>query len=152
MSRVRDILAAKGSGVLTITPDTRVLRVAQRMWTEQVGAFVVSSDGRHLDGLIVERDLVHGLARHGPDLLTLPAAAVMTRAVRTCGLDDSVRSVMAAMTRARVRHLPVLDRGQVCGIISIGDVVKACIDDADLEASVMRDAYLAHRSRLTSPA
>jgi CBS domain-containing protein len=148
MSRVRDVLATKGTHVHTVEPGMSVARVAQRMRAEQVGAFVVSSDGEHIDGLIVERDIVFGAARHGPDVLDMPAAAVMTRAVQTCKPDDTVRAVMADMTRARVRHLPVVEHGRLRGIISIGDLVKTCIDDADLEASVMRDAYLTQRAGL----
>jgi CBS domain-containing protein len=148
MSRVRDVLQAKGDRVRTVTPDTPVVRVAQRMRTEQIGAFVVSSDARRLEGLISERDIVWGIARHGEAALELPASAVMARAVLTCRLDDTVRSVMGEMTRARVRHLPVLEEGELRGIISIGDVVKACIEDAELEVGVMRDAYLVQRASL----
>ena len=75
---------------------------------------------------------------------------LMTRAVLTCKPDDTVRAVMADMTRARVRHLPVVEHGRLRGIISIGDVVKTCVDDADLEASVMRDAYLTQRAKLAA--
>ena len=148
MSRVRDVLADKGADVLTVDPATPVLRVAQRMFAEQIGAFVVSPDRRRLDGLVVERDIVFGLARHGGAVLDLPVSAVMTRAVITCDPDDTVRSVMAEMTRSRVRHLLVVEHGRLRGIVSIGDVVKACIDDADLETNVMRDAYLMERARL----
>lgn len=150
MSRVRDILDAKGERVLTVDPHTPVARVAQRMRAEQIGAFVVSVDGHRLDGLVVERDIVFGLARYGPEVLDMPTSAVMTRAVITCRPDDTVRSAMTAMTRSRVRHLPVVERGHLRGIISIGDLVKACIDDADLEANVIRDAYLVQRARLTT--
>jgi CBS domain-containing protein len=150
MSRVRDILATKGGEVLTVEPSTPVLRVAQRMFAEQIGAFVVSPDGQRLDGLVVERDIVFGLARHGDAVLNLPVSAVMTRAVITCHPDDTVRSAMTEMTRSRVRHLLVVEDGRLRGIISIGDVVKASIDDADLEANVMRDAYLMRRAGLSS--
>jgi CBS domain-containing protein len=147
MSRVRDVVHAKGERVLMVTPDTRVVRVAQRMREEQVGAFVVSSDGHRLDGLITERDIVFGIARRGEAVLALPAASLMSRAVHTCRADDTVRSVMTTMTDAKVRHLPVVEHGQVRGIISIGDVIKSYVDEIDLEANVMRDAYLAHRAR-----
>lgn len=147
MSRVSDVLRAKGERVLMVTPETPVMEVAQRMREERVGAFVVSSDGRRVEGLITERDIVFGLARYGEATLTLRASALMSQAVHTCRFDDSVRSVMTTMTNSRVRHLPVVEHGEVCGIISIGDVTKTFIDETDLEARVMRDAYLAHRSR-----
>ena len=78
----------------------------------------------------------------------MPVSAVMSKLPATCESDDTVRSAMAQMTRERVRHLPVVDHGQLRGIISIGDVVKASIDDAELETNVMRDAYLTERARL----
>jgi CBS domain-containing protein len=150
MSHVRDVLATKGERVLTVEPTTPVLRVAQRMFREQIGAFVVSGPDGRIDGLVVERDIVFGLARHGEAALDLPVSAVMTRAVLHCRPDDTVRMVMAEMTRSRVRHLLVIEHGTLRGIVSIGDVVKACIDDADLETSIMRDAYLVQRARLAA--
>jgi CBS domain-containing protein len=148
MSRVRDILQVKGSEVLSVPPATPVMRLAQRMRTDHIGAYVVSSRVGHLDGLVTERDIVFAIARHGAGALELPVSAVMSKAPSTCGPDDTVRAVMTTMTRERVRHLPVVEQGVLRGMISIGDVVKASIDDADLEAGVIRDAYLATRSRL----
>jgi CBS domain-containing protein len=147
MSRVCDVLRAKGDRVLMVAPDTPAVRVAQRMREEHVGAFVVSSDGRRVEGLITERDIVLGLARYGQGLFALRASELISQAVHTCRPDDSVRSAMATMTNSRVRHLPVVEHGELCGIISIGDVIKSYVDETDLEASVMRDAYLAQRSR-----
>jgi len=148
MSRVRDILQAKGSEVHTVPPATPVMRVVQRMRVDQIGAYVVSSRVGQLDGLVTERDVLYAVARRGAGALDLPVSAIMSRAPSTCSPDDTVRAVMAEMTRERVRHLPVVEDGKVRGIISIGDVVKASIDDADLETNVMRDAYLTGRARL----
>jgi CBS domain-containing protein len=148
MSRVRDVLREKGSEVHTVPPATPVMRVVQRMRTDQIGAYVVSSRVGQLDGIVTERDILYAIGRRGPGALELPVSAVMSRAPLTCSPDDTVRSVMAEMTRERVRHLPVVDHGQLRGMISIGDVVKASIDDADLETNVMRDAYLTGRARL----
>ena len=148
MSRVRDVLQAKGSEVHAVAPATPVMRVVQRMRVDQIGAYVVSSRVGQLDGLVTERDVLNAIARRGPGALELPVSAVMSRAPLTCSPDDTVRAVMAEMTRERVRHLPVVEHGQLRGIISIGDVVKASIDDADLENNVMRDAYLVNRARL----
>ena len=147
MSTVREVLRSKGNHVLMVTPGTPIVRVAQRMRNEHVGAFVVSTDGRHIEGLISERDIVFALARHGDGTLGLPTSAVMSPAVHTCRFDDSVRSAMTTMTASRVRHLPVVEDGEVRGIISIGDLIKTYVDETDLEANVMRDAYLARRSR-----
>jgi len=148
MSRVRDILHAKGFEVHAVPPATPVMRVVQRMRIDHIGAYVVSSKVGQLDGLVTERDILYALARRGAGALDLPVSAVMSRAPLTCSPDDTVRAVMADMTRERVRHLPVVEDGHLRGMISIGDVVKASIEDADLETNVMRDAYLTGRARL----
>ena len=143
--KVADILKVKGREVSTIAPDTVVARVAEQLRLERIGALVVSRDGRRVEGIISERDIVYGIARLGADVLGQRTAHIMTGAVRTCSPDDRVRDVMVAMTNARIRHLPVVEHGRLCGIVSIGDVVKSFLDDTDLEVRVLRDAYLGHR-------
>ena len=146
MRTVRDLLDAKGDEVLQVSPTMTVERIAQRMREERVGAFVVSRDGQHVDGLVTERDLVLGVARHGGDVVHLRARDLMQHSVETCAPGDSIRSAMATMTRTRMRHLPVVERGRLLGLVSIGDVIKSFVDDADLETRVLRDAYLARSS------
>ena len=146
MSTVRDLLDAKGDDVLQVTPATTIAQIAQRMREDRVGAFVVSRDGHRVDGVITEREIVLGVARHGAEVVHLRASELMRHTVVTCAPGDSIRSAMTAMTRARVRHLPVVDAGRLVGIVSIGDVIKSFVDDADLEARVLRDAYLARSS------
>jgi CBS domain-containing protein len=143
--KVSDILKVKGSEVSTTTPDTTVARVAERLRLERIGALVVTRDERHVEGIISERDIVYGIARHGADVLGLHASEIMTRSVRTCSPEDRVRDVMVEMTNTRVRHLPVVEGGRLCGMVSIGDMVKSLLDDTDLEVRVLRDAYLGHR-------
>jgi CBS domain-containing protein len=143
--RVADILATKGSAVETIPPDATIERVAQRLRVARIGALVVSNDGRQLKGLISERDIVDGLAREGRGLLLMHAAQVMRHNPPTCSSDDTVQFVMAQMTRLRVRHLPVVNAGELRGIVSIGDVVKNRLDETEREVHVLRDVYLARR-------
>jgi CBS domain-containing protein len=143
--KVDDILKVKGRDVWTTSADTAIIRVVERMRLEQIGAFVVSNDGRRVQGVITERDVISAIARLGADALALRVRDVMAGSVRTCSPDDRVRDVMVEMTIGRVRHVPVVDQGRLCGIVSIGDVVKSCLADADLEIRVLRDAYLAHR-------
>jgi signal-transduction protein with cAMP-binding, CBS, and nucleotidyltransferase domain len=143
--KVDDILKAKGRRVSTTSPDTAVARITERLRFERIGALVVSRDGSRIDGIITERDIIAAIARYGADALDKRASDVMTRWARSCAPDDRVRDVMVVMTTTRVRHLPVVEHGKLCGIVSIGDVVKSCLDDADLEVRVLRDAYLGHR-------
>jgi CBS domain-containing protein len=141
--RVADILDQKGRAVATTTPDATLLRVAAELRLRGIGALVVSADGEHLDGLIAESDLVHGLARFGHAVLDMHVRDLMRRGVPTCTPNDTVHHVMTEMTRWRARHLPVLEHGTLCGIVSIGDVVKIRLDAAEQELTVLRDAYLA---------
>jgi CBS domain-containing protein len=143
--KVDDILKVKGRDVFTTTRDVVVMRVVERMRLERVGAFVVSGDGHRVEGIVTERDILSAIAGHGADALGMRVGELMTRWVRTCSPDDRVRDVMVEMTNRRVRHVPVVANERLCGIVSIGDVVKSCLADADLELRVLRDAYLGHR-------
>ncbi len=144
MLRVQDILAAKGDKVVTAKPFSAIKTIAQILKVENIGALVVTEDGKAVAGIVSERDIVHGLTVHGPRLGDMTVSDVMTREALTCRPEDSVKEVMATMTRRRVRHLPVLRNGRLAGLISIGDVVKSRLDEAELETSVMRDYVVSH--------
>jgi CBS domain-containing protein len=142
---VERILDTKGRKVVTTRPDTSVAEAVSRLRAEGIGAMVVLAGSGRLDGIISERDVVRGLARHGRTVLDLKVADLMTRAVTTCSPKDTVKAVMAVMTERRVRHLPVVKAGRLLGIVSIGDVVKNRLDEMELEVNVLRDAYLTRR-------
>jgi len=143
--KVETILKAKGGHVVTVQPNATVGTAIRRLKLERIGALVVSQNGVELQGMISERDIVLGLAEHGGGLLQLQVAELMTREVRTCTPQDSIKHVMGEMTRSRVRHLPVIEHGKLVGVVSIGDVVKNRLEEVELEASVLRDAYIAAR-------
>lgn len=143
--KVASILKVKGTSVATTPPDTSIATSARLLRDEHIGALVVSEDGAIVLGIITERDIVHGLADRGSSLLDLPVSLVMTRAPVRCTPDDDVHTVMSRMTRLRVRHLPVVVSGRLQGIVSIGDVVKHRLDELELEANVLRDAFLARQ-------
>ena len=143
--KVASILKAKTSRVVTIPAGTSIATSARLLRDEHIGALVVSEDGATVVGIITERDIVHGLADRGPSLLDFPVSLVMTRAPVTCTPDDDIRTVMGRMTRLRVRHLPVVVDRRLQGIVSIGDVVKHRLDELELEAGVLRDAFLARQ-------
>ncbi|MDQ4069570.1 MAG: CBS domain-containing protein [Actinomycetota bacterium] len=141
--KVEGILRNKGGEVEVVRPDAKVLMAVHRMRLQNVGALVVTRDGGRVEGVLSERDIVRALARHGADLLDMSVVAVMTRNVPVCSPGDLLTSVMAQMTRTRNRHIPVVENGVLCGIVSLGDVVKHRLEEMELEASVLRDAYLA---------
>lgn len=136
---VEVILAVKGREVRTIRPDATVSEAVQRMRRERVGALVVSEDGRQIAGIISDRGIMDAIADRGTSVMNDQIQQMMTREVFTCSSSDDVSGIMAAMTNRRIRHIPVVQDNQLCGIISIGDVVKHRIDEIQLEADAMRE-------------
>ena len=140
---VESILKAKGTHVETTRPDTTLYTIVWDLKLKGIGALVVSEDGTSVLGLISERDIVRGLAEHGATILSLPVSKLVTSPVVTCTPRESITAVMARMTRHRVRHLPVVEGGKLCGIVSIGDVVKHRLDELELEANILRENLMA---------
>ena len=141
--KIGDVLKRKGSGVVTMRSDSSIDTVVRRMRLERIGAVIISPDGKSVNGILSERDILHALAEHGTALLALKAEDLMTREVVTCSREDTLQSVMVKMTQRRIRHLPVVEQGQLAGIVSIGDAVKSRLEEVELEANVLRDSYLA---------
>jgi len=137
--KVEAMLAAKRDRVVTSRPQTPISTIVRMLKLEGIGAIVVSEDEEHIQGIISERDIVRALVDHGDRVLEMRVADLMTHTVKTCGPDDNIRDVMKAMTGSRIRHLPVVRGGKLCGIISIGDVVKNRLQELEMETSVLRD-------------
>ena len=142
---VEGILRAKGGNVVTIRPDATVGRLVDGLREARIGAMLVSEDGRTVLGIISERDVVRGLAERGARILDVPVAELMTRHVVSCTPQDTVKYVMAEMTKRRVRHLPVIADGVLAGIVSIGDVVKNRLEEMETETNVLREAYIGRK-------
>lgn len=135
---VNDILKAKGRDVATVAPDTTVTDAVRLLHRRGIGALVVSADGNRLDGILSERDIVHALAAHGAAVLDRRVVELMTRRVVTCTPNDTIAELMGEMTRRRIRHLPVVDRGRLAGLVSIGDVVKNRLEEMESETTSLR--------------
>lgn len=135
---VETILRSKGGRVTTIRSDATIADAVEALRQHGIGALVVSDGDGSVDGILSERDIVAALADDGALLLSRPVAEVMTRAVLTCEPQDTVAELMAEMTNRRIRHFPVVENGKLCGIISIGDVVKSRLDEIEFEASSLR--------------
>jgi CBS domain-containing protein len=136
---VSNILATKGTRLVTATSGQSVRTVARLLRLNRIGAVPVLDDDGRLVGMLSERDITYRLATDGENVLSARVADLMTEQVITCAPGDDVKHVMAEMTYKRSRHLPVLEDGAIVGIVSIGDVVKARLDEAELEVSVLRD-------------
>ena len=143
--KVENILQSKGWAVETIAPGATMAHAIHRLTTAGIGALVVSEDGERVLGVISERDIVWALSRRGAEILDLHVVDCMTRGGSVSTPDDTIQDAMAEMTRRRQRHLPVLRDGKLCGLISLGDVVKRRLDELELETNVLRDAYITRR-------
>lgn len=137
--KVESILDHKGREVVTISPDADVRSLVALLTRRGIGAVVVSRNGRHVDGIVSERDVVRALAEDEA-ALDQSVASVMTATVQCAPSDASVDELMAVMTTQRVRHIPVTDvSGALVGIVSIGDVVKSRLGELEGERSALLD-------------
>lgn len=132
MRTVRQLLENKTSEVYSIDPGDSVINAIRLMAEKGVGAVLVMQGGR-LDGIVSERDYARKVVLHGKSSADTPARDIMTADVITVGPNHTVERCMQVVTEHRIRHLPVIEDGQVVGVISIGDLVKAVIEDQQLE-------------------
>ncbi len=139
---VRAILKAKGNRVVTVATQAPVSDVVEILARERIGAVVVSDNGVAVAGIVTERDIIQGLARHGAALLEIPAERLMTRSVSIARIDMPLLHVLDLMTEGRFRHMPVVDNGRLAGLVSIGDAVKARLDILESETSQLKE-YIA---------
>jgi CBS domain-containing protein len=119
---LKTILAAKGDNIVCIEPTADLAAAAKLLSTHRIGALVVLDGDGRLVGILSER--VRTMADTGSTVLQLPVAQVMTRNVSTCDVNDSISSVMDRMTKGKFRHMPVLDKDRLAGLVSIGDALK----------------------------
>lgn len=135
---VRQILESKGRGdVLTISPQSSVGDAVRTLSEKRIGALVVSSTGRDAQGILSERDIVRELGRRGSTVLEDSVTEMMTKELVSCSASDTADNVLEKMTSGRFRHMPVLDGGDMVGLISIGDVVKARLSELSMEKDAL---------------
>jgi CBS domain-containing protein len=136
--QISQLLRRKGRDVATIAASETVHAALGALAEKGIGALVVSSDGRQVEGIVSERDVARGLHQHGAGLLAESVSSLMTAQVHTCSPEASVHDLAQTMTDHRVRHVPVVDGdGVLVGIVSIGDVVKARLDELEEERKHM---------------
>ena len=126
--------------LVSVPPDTRVSAIAELLYANRIGAVLVI-EAEQIVGLVSERDICAGLHTHGSAILDVCAADIMTVAVITAAPDLAIAAAMEIMTQRRFRHLPVVESGKVLGVVSIGDLVKVRLDEAEAEAEAMK-AYI----------
>jgi CBS domain-containing protein len=137
--QISQLLRHKGQDVATIDGSESVRTALEMLARHGIGALVVSADGKRIDGIVSERDVARGLHERGAALLADPVSSLMTADVQTCRKDASVHDLARLMTDHRVRHVPVVDDDVLVGIVSIGDVVKARLDELEAERAQLVD-------------
>ncbi len=142
---VHQILKSKSDdGVVTLPPGTTVARAAEVLAVRRIGSVVVSTDGKTPAGILSERDIVRELGRRGPSCLSAPVDDLMTRNIEVCSLDDRADDILSRMTQGRFRHMPVMENGEMVGLISIGDVVKARLAELAMEKDALEGMIMGH--------
>ncbi len=139
---ISEVLKSKGDSVVTVSPETTVRDLVAMLAEHNIGAVVVSTPEEPLVGIVSERDVVRGLVR-GTGVLDATISDIMTSQVRTAEPTATVEDLMRLMTDHRVRHIPVVSRGQLQGIVSIGDVVKSRIRELEFERDQL-ESYVSH--------
>ena len=134
---IASVLRGKGSAVETIAGDATLSEVVDRLGEKRIGALPVVEGGR-ITGIISERDLIYCLRQHGAEVLEWPVSRVMSSPAITAEPHTEVLSALATMTQRRIRHLPIVDGGDIRGIVSIGDLVKYRMERIEAEADAMR--------------
>jgi len=136
------ILASKGREVVTIAPSASLASAVGLLVEKRIGAVLILGADRRVVGILSERDVVRALAERGAGALEEPVSQTMTRKVSTCNENESVLNIMERMTEGRSRHIPVVDQGELVGIVSIGDVVKHRLHDMERDSTAMHDYIL----------
>jgi CBS domain-containing protein len=135
---VAAILKLKGRTVVTTTADKSLLEVAKLLVQHGIGSVVIVGEGDNVAGIVSERDLVRAIGQSGAKVLKEPVSVYMTKRVVTAREADTIDRLMSEMTVHRFRHMPVVERGRLIGLVSIGDVVKMHVADVEFEAAAMR--------------
>src|SRR4051812_9302906 len=134
------VLRSKGSAVETIGADATLFDAVRRLGEKRIGALPVTENGR-IAGIMSERDVIYCLRNHGPEVLEWPVERVMSSPAITVDAQTDVLTALALMTQRRIRHLPIVEGGEILGIVSIGDLVKYRMERIEAEAEAMR-AYI----------
>lgn len=136
---IASILSAKGNDIFTINLPQTLLEVCSTLREHRIGAIVIVDKNGKLAGILSERDIVRRIAANGPDALNADASECMTSNVITCSPEDTIQTAMGRMSEGRFRHLPVVEDDKLVGMISIGDLVKRRIADAEREAEDLKN-------------
>jgi CBS domain-containing protein len=136
---IADVLRTKGHEVVKVRATDTVRGAVAKLADRRIGAVIVEDQWMRVAGIFSERDFVNATADHGPAALDAPVSRFMSTRLITCDTRERIDAALATMTVARIRHLPVMEGGELRGIVSIGDLVKHRLDEKEMEAKVLLD-------------
>lgn len=136
---IESILGEKGGTVFTVPATATVAELVSELARHNIGAVIVTGEDGKLVGIVSERDVVRHLDKNAEGILQRPVSELMTKTLKTCRKTDTIDTAMSIMTRGRFRHIPVVEDGEMIGIISIGDVVKRKIEEVEQETDALRE-------------
>lgn len=141
---VSEIMKRKSGNVVTVKPNVNLAEAIELLVSNKIGAAPVCKPGGNIIGLLTERDILHGIAAHGTNILEMQVDSVMSDNVYYCTPEDNLKHIMGIMTFKHVRHLLVMVDDKILEIISIGDVVRNRMEESELEVDVLRDYARSH--------
>lgn len=142
---VQQILKSKATdGVFTIKPGTSVADAASVLSNNRIGSVIISATGRTADGILSERDIVRELGKRGPACMSDKVDDMMTKDLVTCAPDDRADDILEKMTEGRFRHMPVIEDGEMIGLITLGDVVKSRLTELSMEKEALEGMIMGH--------
>lgn len=141
---IKTILKSKGDAVITIGAQANLKAAANVMHDHRIAALVVLKDNQAI-GVLSERDIVAALAQHGPSAGAIQVMNILRQNLVSIGSADTIKEAMSVMTYQHLRHLPVVDGGELKGIVSLGDIVKFRLEELEMESNVLRDLAVAVR-------
>ena len=142
---VRRLIAGKGDFVPVAPPETPVRDIVDQLEKDDVAAVVISKDGKAIEGIVSGRTVASGLRLHGKQVLDRPVSEIMTREVVTCDVGQPLTTIYDLMDRHHIRHVPITENGQLCGIINMLDVVRYRLSELSAEAEALKD-YVSGRA------
>ena len=142
---VQQILKSKATdGVFTIKPGTSVADAASVLSNNRIGSVIISATGKTADGILSERDIVRELGKRGPACMSDKVDDMMTKNLVTCSCEDKADDILEKMTEGRFRHMPVIKDGEMIGLITLGDVVKARLTELSMEKEALEGMIMGH--------
>lgn len=143
---VKELLRRKSPDVITVSPDATVGAAARLLLVHRIGGLPVVPPEGGIAGFVSERDMVKAIQDHPDGIRSLFVRGIMRAPAPTCAAEDTLHRTMARMTRERLRHLVVLERGEILGVLSVGDLVKHRLEQLETETGVLRDYVAAQRA------